>query len=142
MKKQNIIILTVGILLIVLTTLFIVFNNNEKKEDKPEDTKFVETKLLEFGDFKNIKLDKIINVEKIRYTVAGGDRETITDSEEISNLYNLLSKVKLVEETDMACEDNTTIYIFNLDDDTKVSVEFECDWVIVKNKRYIVKTEY
>ena len=146
MKKRNIMVILAVILSIVLVTaLFIVFSNkNEDKnnEDKIPNTKFVETYLMEFEDYKNVNLDDIESIEIIRYTVAGDNRQpTITDSDEIKNIYNSLSKIKLVEETKMRCEDNTTVYVFHLKDNSKVSIEFECNWLVTRNKRYLIKRE-
>ena len=47
--------------------------------------------------------------------------------------------MKIGRKTDMACDDNTTIYVFTLTDETKLSLEIECDWVVINNIRYILK---
>ena len=36
----------------------------------------------------------------------------------------------------MTCDDNTKIYVFNMDNGSSISVEIECDWVVLGNKRY------
>ena len=55
-------------------------------------------------------------------------------------MYNSVKNIRVGKETNRACEDNTTVYIFNMKDNTQFKVEIECDWVVIGNKRYnIVK---
>ena len=49
---------------------------------------------------------------EITYTEGGVDTEEYTDMGDIIGFYNSLDKIKLGEETNQACEDNTTIYNF------------------------------
>ena len=39
----------------------------------------------------------------------------------------------------MGCDDNTTVYSFVLRDNTKVSIEVECDWIVLEGKNYNFK---
>ena len=39
----------------------------------------------------------------------------------------------------MACEDNTWVYKFHLKDGQDVSIEFECQWLVLGRNRYTVK---
>lgn len=47
--------------------------------------------------------------------------------------------MKIGRKTDMFCDNNTTIYVFTLTGETKLSLEIECDWVVIDNIRYILK---
>ena len=47
--------------------------------------------------------------------------------------------MKIGRKTEMSCDDNTTIYVFTLADETKLSLEIECDWVVIDNVKYILK---
>lgn len=119
------------ICLIVVICLFIFVGCQNKKE---------ETKTIrDFNYFKNINVDDIEKVEIIKYTEAGDNHKEITDLQEIKNTYSMINNIKIGEETDMACEDNATVYIFSLKNSKKVSIEIECDWIILNGKRYIIK---
>ena len=128
---------------IIVLVLFILLlvgcgSKNEENTIKDEQPKKYES-LLEYGDYKNIKLENIEKLTKIRYTVAGADEEELT-RDDITIVYNTLKGLKIGEETSMACEDNTTIYRFVMKDGNKYSVEIECDWFVINKKRYnIVK---
>ena len=41
----------------------------------------------------------------------------------------------------MTCEDNTTIYTFILTDNTEITIEKECDWLVIDKKRYKIEKE-
>ena len=129
------------ILVLVLAVLLLTGCNEKKKEEKPNDNQPKEYEyLFDFDNYKNIKLDDINKIVKIRYTVAGDAREDITDKSEISTLYNSLKNLKIGEETERACEDNTTVYKFIMNDGNSYSIEIECDWFVIGKKHYnIVK---
>ena len=93
--------------------------------------------LMDYGNYKNIHEDNIKKIEIIKYTV-GGDSSTIVPEDSMINVYNNLKKMQIGKKTNMVCEDNTTVYIFTLTDDTEIKVEIECDWVIIDNNRYIL----
>lgn len=128
------------LLILVLSILLLCGCNSKKEENIEKDNKPKENvMLLEYGDYNNIKLDNIVKLTKIRYTVAGAAEEELIGSE-ITDVYNTLKSLKIGEETNMACEDNTTIYRFTMKDGNKYSIEIECDWFVIKGKRYnIVK---
>lgn len=128
------------LLVLVLSILLLCSCNSKKEENIEKDNKPKENvMLLEYGDYNNIKLDNIVKLTKIRYTVAGAAEEELIGSE-ITDVYNTLKSLKIGEETNMACEDNTTIYRFTMKDGNKYSIEIECDWFVIKGKRYnIVK---
>ena len=93
--------------------------------------------LMEYGEFAKIREDNIKQIEIVRYTVMGDD-STIVDEESIKNVYHNLQKKKIGRKTNMVCEDNTTVYIFTLEDDNKIKIEIECDWVIIGKDRYLL----
>ena len=95
--------------------------------------------LLEFLN-KDFDLNDVTSVEYVRYTEGGDNRVIYTEKNDIERLYNAVKDIKIGKETSMACEDNTTVYIFNMKDNKTVAVEIECDWVVIGNTRYeIVK---
>lgn len=94
--------------------------------------------LMDYGKFKNITEDNISKIEIIKYTEAG-DNRTLVEDGSVKTIYNNLKQKKIGSKTNMACEDNTTIYVFYLTDDSKISVEIECDWVVIGKERYLIK---
>lgn len=126
-----------SIFLIVIFSLFLV-GCNSKENNVVESKKAKEFYLLKHEAYKDFEVDDIINYEVIRYTVAGDNKEEFSDRESIEKAYKGLSETKLGEETNMACEDNTTVFIFYLKDGTTRSFEKECDWFIIDGKRYMI----
>ena len=115
--------------LLIIITLSILTGCNKSDES---------TSLMDYGDYKNVTKDNIKQIEIIKYTEAGSNT-TLVDENSIIGVYNKLKKMKIGRKTDMACDDNTTIYVFTLTDETKMSLEIECDWVVIDNIRYILK---
>lgn len=115
--------------LLIIITLSILTGCNKSDES---------TSLMDYGDYKNVTKDNIKQIEIIKYTEAGSNT-TLVDENSIIGAYNKLKKMKIGRKTDMACDDNTTIYVFTLTDETKLSLEIECDWVVIDNIRYILK---
>lgn len=129
-------------ILFLTLSIFLLAGCNEKKENvsKKDDKPVEYQSILEYGDYKEIKLENIVSIQKIRFTVAGDNRVEFTEKDEIENFYNSIKILKIGEETDRACEDNTTVYKVNLKDGKSISIEIECDWFVIKGKRYnIVK---
>ena len=89
--------------------------------------------------YKNLNFNNIESIIINKYTEGGLDSETINDKEEIKKIYNSLKNIKIGEETNMACEDNTTIYVLNFFDGTSDTITIECDWIIIGDKRYLIK---
>lgn len=125
MKKK--IIITSILLLIVFFVMYYV--------TKPGKTT---TLLKNYKDYKDITVSNITNITVNRYTEGGLDSNIITDKEKVMSLYKKITNIKLGEETDMACEDNTTIYVINFKDGSSKTVTIECDWVIIGEKRYMI----
>ena len=115
--------------LLIIITLSILTGCNKSDES---------TSLMDYGDYKNVTKDNIKQIEIIKYTEAGSNT-TLVDENSIIGAYNKLKKMKIGIKTDMACDDNTTIYVFTLTDETKLSLEIEFDWVVIDNIRYILK---
>lgn len=115
--------------LLIIITLSILTGCNKSDES---------TSLMDYGDYKNVTKDNIKQIEIIKYTEAGSNT-TLVDENSIIGVYNKLKKMKIGRKTDMACDDNTTIYVFTLTDETKLSLEIEFDWVVIDNIRYILK---
>ena len=121
--------------LIVLMSL--IFVGCAINDGPPESPPTIESRyIMEFDEYKDLKLEDVDYVEKIRYTEAGDNHETINSQLDIESLYNSLSKIKVIEESAGACEDNTTIYNFYTKDGKKYSFEFECEWIIIGNTHY------
>lgn len=122
----------------ILGLLLVGCNSKNEENTTKKDTPKENVSILEYGDYKNITLDNVEKVTKVRYTVGGAEDEVITDSDEIKNIFNSISKLKIGEQTDMACEDNTTIYRFEMKNKEKYSIEIECDWFVIDGKHYNV----
>ena len=115
--------------LLIIITLSILTGCNKSDES---------TSLMDYGDYKNVTKDNIKQIEIIKYTEAGSNT-TLVDENSIISVYNKLKKMKIGRKTEMSCDDNTTIYVFTLADETKLSLEIECDWVVIDNIKYILK---
>lgn len=131
MKKK----LLVGLLIVMVLLFYLLFSFKIRQKEVINSEP-----LLEFLEQSEINADDIEKITYIRYT-EGGDNEVIyTDKDDIKSIYNRVKNIKVGKETNRACEDNTTVYIFNIKNGTNLKVEIECDWVVINNKRYeIVK---
>lgn len=118
-------------ILLIIMCLFI-FTGCIKEE--PVNIKYIKS----FDKYKNLYRDNIKSIKKVRYTEGGDQSEEYTTEEDIDKIFNSISSIKLGKETNMTCEDNTTVYIFYLKDGSETFVEIECDWVIVNSKRYLI----
>ena len=135
MKKISIIL----ILLVIIITGCDIKKLKGKIEDNIDKHPVESIPIMQFGQYKEFSLDNVSLLNIIRYTEAGVDKEKVNDKEKIQSEYNTISRVKVLGETKRACEDNTTIYEFIMKDNSKVSFEFECDWLVVGNKRYEIE---
>ena len=133
MKKK---IAIIGIILILALTVIglCTYSYFNKKEDN-----YTGKKLFSIEQYKKIKVDDIESITITKYTEGGDNSENISNTNEISKIYNKLSNITLGAETDMTCQDNTISYSFNLKNHNSVYLEIECDWVIINNKRYLIK---
>lgn len=135
MKKK--IVLMVIIILLILSIVLTIFHPKEKVIKK-DNNKNINISLMKFDEYKDIKLEDIDHIEIIRYTEGGDESKDISDREEIKDTYISLSKKKIIKKTDMACDDNTTIYKFYMGDNV-ISIEIECGILINNKERYILK---
>ena len=125
------------IVCLLLVSIFLITACDKK--EMVENPKTEGVNLMEFGEFKNITPDKTTSIIVLKYTEGGVSENEITSSEEIANTYNYLNNYKVGDKVDMACDDNTTIYKFNLDDGSNLSIEIECNWIVVGKNRYEIK---
>ena len=125
------------IILVLLFTLTFVGCKKETEEPKKDEPKVEEKSVLELDKYKDLVESDIESLETVKYTEGGDNRETTTDETEIARVYNMLSKTKIADETDSACDDNTTVYILKTKDKS-YSFEFECSWFVYNGKRYNV----
>ena len=123
----------------ILIVLLIICMTLGCQTKEKETISIDEKSIQELESFKKLSFDDIISLNIKKYTVAGLNEETYTDRNTIKEIYDQLSHIEIGEETSMACEDNTTIYVFTTNNNQKYSFEFECEWLIVNNKRYLVK---
>ncbi len=119
--------------------LFIPQNSkeNEKKPKKKNEPKEEVIDIFKFMN-KDIDLSNISSLEIINYT-EGGDLHTDVDIDDIESYYLRLKKVIVKEETDITCDDNTTVYSFHMKDNNDIAIEFECGHLVYNNKRYVVE---
>lgn len=141
MKKKILIIELITLTSIILCTFFVYNFVKDRTKDKGKEKKKVVNKvnLMEFQQFSEISVSNTESVTIIRYTVAGGSENNITNREEITDIYNKLNKYKVGETTNRACEDNTTVYKFNLVNNNSISIEIECDWLVIGKNRYTLE---
>ncbi len=98
--------------------------------------------LLDYSEYQKLNTDEIDSLKIIRFTEGGVSEREIKDKTEIYKFQGYLKDIKLLKETGMSCTDNTTIYSFKMKDGSKVSIEFECDWIVIKGKNYLFETPY
>ena len=132
MKK--IVIVSSVIFLLFLALVTFSFLKISDKDIFPK--KVVERKIKDFDEFKKLKEENIIKLEIIKLTEAGMDSDVITDYDSIRKFYNYINSIKIGNESKTSCDDNTTIYKFYLIKDEAVSVEIECDNIVINTKRY------
>lgn len=128
MKKKIIIISVCLIIIFFIVYKFTRTENNIKI-----------TFLKDNEEYKDVTIKNIDNIQINKYTEAGLESKVITNKEDISSVYSDLLNIKYGEETDMACEDNTTIYLITLKNGKKKTITIECDWIIIGDKRYLIE---
>ena len=92
--------------------------------------------LFEHEYYKDFDLEKVTKLMIKKATVGGMDTEEVTDKEEIKKTYEHWTHMVVGPKCSRACEDNTTIYTFVMEDGKEYTIERECDWVIINNERY------
>ena len=131
MKKIKIITL--------LLLLVAVVGCNNKQENGKENSQKEYVSIMDYGHYKNINLDDIKSIRRIRFTEAGDSTPEEFSKEEIESIYNYLKGLKVGEKTNMSCDDNTTVYTITMNNETEYSIEIECNWFVIDNERFAVK---
>lgn len=126
--KKKIIIISAFLVII----FFIIYNLTEG----PNNIKA--TYIKDNKEYKDIKLSDVQNIRINTYTEGGFNSKIVSNNDELKKLYNDIFNIKYGEETDMACEDNSTTYVIYLKDGSSKSINIECDWIIINNKRYMI----
>ncbi len=134
MKKS----IYIGLILILSIVLLSGCGSTKEKKENPKKIP-KEISVLDHEYYKGLTLEDIISVTVIRYTEGGDEEKTYTETGEIEKNYNYWKNKKLGKETTQSCEDNTTVYIFKLKDNASISIEKECDWIVIQDKRYLIK---
>ena len=127
------------IILLLMCIIIVGCKSKISGTNKNDDISIKNVSIMDHDKYKNFKIDNVQSLNILRYTVAGLDEISVTDYESIKSYYNSISKVRLLKETNRACEDNTTIYEFIMNNGEKITFEFECEWLVIDNKRYEVE---
>ena len=141
-KKMYIALIIIAVFALIVGIYKITANDTEPKENKEPTTKKTPTtgkSVLDHDYYKGLSLEDIVSIEVVFYGEGGEQSKTYTEQDDIERIYNGWKNTKLGKETQQACEDNTTVYIFKLKDNATISIEKECDWVIINKKRYLIK---
>ena len=136
-KKIEIIIIILLVILIVFIGYKLVTKDMESDiDDEPKIDNRIYGYLFDLDYYKGFDIKNVSSLTINRITEGGIEPEEVNDINEIVGYYNSLSKIKITSECDMACEDNSIIYRFFMNDGNEYVVEKECDWFIVGTKRY------
>ncbi len=135
LNRKIVLVIVIAFVIIIMEALTLIIIRNHQN---PAEKQF-EGPLMEYEEYKVITPDNIQKIDINRYTEGGNSVTTLDKQEDIQSTYNSLSKIKIGKETEQACEDNTTGYVFTLKDGKTISIQIECDWVIIKNKHYMIK---
>lgn len=132
MKKIVIVLSVIFLLFLTLVTFSFLKISNENIFPK----KKVERKLQSFDEYKKLKEENIEKLEIIKLYDSEMNSDVITNYESIRKFYNYVNNIKIGNESKKICEDNTTIYKFYLINKEAISVELECDNIVINTKRY------
>ncbi len=123
------------LILLIISLLFSFSYNNTRQTIINTNT----TSLLKLDEYKEIQKENIVKIEKVFYGEGGDSKPVIyDDKEEIESMYNYFENIRVSGPTEIACEDNTTVYHLYLKDGTTKTITFECEVLIVGNKRLLV----
>lgn len=126
MNKKKIFVL--GIILLVVIELLIVFLVFNKS-----------TSLLKLDEYQEIKEEDIKSINIIKETKGEVENILQTDNKDIKKTIQTLKKYKVGKEVNKTCYDKRTIYLIELKSKKDISIEIECDWLVINGKRYILK---
>ena len=119
--------------LLLIITLLIVTGCSIKEKEKE-----LNIGLMDVEEYKEIDVNKITSIEYSWFNEGGREDKTIDDKEEITRTYNSLKNKTIVSTSEMACEDNTKLYIIKTDS-KDYRVEIECNILIHNKDRYLLK---
>ena len=127
--KRNVIIIWIIVIINIIGLIFLFKMGNDYNKAVP---------LFEKEEYKNIKLDNIKKITVNKYRESGTEIIEETEIKDIRATYKYLEKLKIGKESKTSCEDNTTIYVIELENDVS-SIEIECNNLVINNKRYQIK---
>ena len=127
--KRTIFIPILIIVIIIIILLFATFSSS--------DDNYIG--LFEHENYKNLKVQDIGYIEELTYTVSGIDTIKYDDSTKIQNTFDELQRIKIGKISKQSCDDNTIIYNLHLKDDTTVSIEMECNFIIIDGISYEIR---
>ena len=119
--------------IVLIITLLIVTGCSIKEKEKE-----LNIGLMDFEEYKEIDVNQITSIEYSWFNEGGREDKTIEDKEEITRTYNSLKNKNIVSTSEMACEDNTKLYIIKTDS-KDYRVEIECNILIHNKDRYLLK---
>jgi len=129
MKKKYFIGILILILLLIVV-LFILLVQKDKSYTK---------NLMQLEEYQELKLEDIKTINIMKYTESGVESVLEENKSDIKSTFNTLSKIKVGEETKSSCDDNTTIYIIEREEKDPISIEIECNILVLNKKRYLIK---
>ena len=131
------------VLLLLVLVVFITGCSKETIKNKIKENidnhPVTDKPIMELEKYQDFDIDRVSSLSILKYTEAGLNEEKITDLNTIKTEFNLIKKYRVIGEDKSACDDNTTIYQFNMQDGSKVEFEFECNWLVIGDKRYEIE---
>ena len=95
--------------------------------------------IFSLEEYQDLKKEDIKKIEKIHFGEGGAsDPEIYQSREEIETIYTYLSSIKILGETKMQCDDNTTEYTIYFTDGSLKRLSFDCNVLVLKDKRLLV----
>ncbi|MBR3211048.1 MAG: hypothetical protein IKF71_03815 [Bacilli bacterium] len=133
MKYGKIIIGIIVVLLVGVLIFLSIINNLDSHFDENS------VSLWELEEYNVVKLEDIKTIHIVSYTEAGMDTKTIQDEDEIKEIYQALSKLRIGQEVELSCDDNSIVYYLNMRNGEDISIELDCNNILVlPNKRFEV----
>lgn len=133
MKYGKIIIGIIVVLLVGVLIFLSIINNLDSHFDENS------VSLWELEEYNVVKLEDIKTIHIVSYTEAGMDTKTIQDEDEIKEIYQALSKLRIGQEVELSCDDNSIVYYLNMRNEEYISIELDCNNILVlPNKRFEV----
>ena len=102
-------------------------------------TSYKTTPLLKMKEYSNLKKDDIKQITIMKEGVGGIESILVNQENDINKTYEYLNNIEVGKETKKGCDDNTSTYIIELKDNSMIEIVIECDYVVMKNKKYLIK---